>query len=204
MTRLRAPGPAKLSIAVKRKCKVCKAEFHASESFRQWCSFDCGVILAERRLAKRKAALAKADRRVDRERKEKLKTRSDYVRDAQIACNAVARERDQQKGYPCISSGKPLDWTGNAVDAGHFRSRGSAPNLRFNLWNINAQSKQENRYNAGNAIDYRINLIARIGLAKVEALEADNEPRKHDIAWLKRFTALMRLKLKRMKKRRGE
>ena len=204
MTRLRAPGPAKLLITVKRKCRVCKAEFVASESFRQWCSFDCGVILAERRLAKRKDAQAKIERKTDRERKEKLKPRSDYVRVAQIAANEYVRTRDRLRGYPCISSGKPLDWTGNNVDAGHYRSRGSAPHLRFDLRNIHAQSKQENRYGSGNAVDYRLGLIARRGLAVVEALESDNEPRKHAIAWLVRFTAIMRRKTRRLKKRRGE
>jgi hypothetical protein len=183
------------------KCRICGDAYVKRSMTHVACSIRCAHELARLKRQKAEAHQAKLERQDDKVRKEKLKTRSDYIRDAQIACNSVVRERDRQAGHPCISSGKPLDWTGNATDAGHYRSRGSAPHLRFNLWNIRTQSKQENRYNAGNAIDYRINLIARIGLAKVEALEADNEPRKHDIAWLKRFTALMRKKLRRMKAR---
>jgi hypothetical protein len=35
-----------------------------------------------------------------------------------------------------------------------------------------------NRHGAGRAVDYRIGLIARIGLARVEALEAANQVHK--------------------------
>jgi hypothetical protein len=64
------------------------------------------------------------------------------------------------------------------VDAGHYRSTGAADHLRFNEDNCHAQSVYENRDRAGNAVAYRIGLIARIGLERVEALEADNTPVK--------------------------
>ena len=130
----------------------------------------------------------------------KLKTRSDWIKEAQIAFNAFIRLRDQLAGYDCISSGKPLDWSGNNVDAGHYRSRGSAPHLRFNEDNCHAQSKQDNRYGSGNAVDYRIGLIARIGLARVEALEADNTPRKLTIEELKAIKAEYKQKLKELQR----
>ncbi|MNL72197.1 Bacteriophage Lambda NinG protein [compost metagenome] len=63
---------------------------------------------------------------------------------------------------------------GGAYDAGHYRSRGSASHLRFDEANCHAQRKHCNRYGAGRAVDYRIGLIARIGLPEVERLEADN------------------------------
>lgn len=71
-----------------------------------------------------------------------------------------------------------MDWTGNAVDAGHYRSTGAASHLRFHEDNCHAQSKHDNQHLAGNAVDYRIGLIKRIGLVRVQALEADNTPHK--------------------------
>src|SRR5690606_30912224 len=109
--------------------------------------------------------------------REKMKTRSQWMKEAQIAFNAFIRERDRQAGHNCISSNRPLDWSGNQVDAGHYRSTGSAPHLRFDPRNCHAQSKFDNQYRAGNAVDYRIGLIARIGLEAVEALETDNTVR---------------------------
>ena len=117
-----------------------------------------------------------------------------------MAFNAYIRARDQAAGHDCISSGRPLDWSGNAVDAGHYRSTGAAPHLRFNEDNCHAQSKRENQYLAGNAIDYRIGLIDRIGLARVEALEADNEIRKWNREELIAIRDEYRAKAKQLKK----
>lgn len=133
---------------------------------------------AERKAAKAIKTAAKEDRAETKRRKEKLKTRSDYLKEAQRAFNQFIRERDRASGYPCISSGRPLDWSGNKTDAGHWRSTGAAPNLRFNEDNCHAQSKHDNQFLAGNAVEYRVRLIERIGLERVEALESDNAPRK--------------------------
>jgi hypothetical protein len=100
------------------------------------------------------------------------------IKEAQQAFNTAIRERDRAAGFPCISSGRPLDWSGNAVDAGHWRSTGSAPHLRFNPDNCHAQSKHDNLYLSGNVQAYRVGLIARIGLERVEALENNNEVHK--------------------------
>lgn len=61
---------------------------------------------------------------------------------------------------------------------GHYRSTGSASHLRFNEDNVHRQLVYCNRYGAGRAVDYRLGLINRIGLQRVEALEADNQPHK--------------------------
>jgi hypothetical protein len=143
---------------------------------------------------------AKVERKADRVRKDALKSKGDHIADAQVAFNAFIRLRDQLAGYHCISSGLPLDWSGNNVDAGHYRSRGSAPHLRFNEDNVHAQSKQENRYKSGNAVDYRIGLIARIGLERVEALEADQEPRRYTMGELIAIKTLYRAKLRALTK----
>jgi hypothetical protein len=165
------------------------------------CGVSCAKIAGQAKTAKQKADAAKAERTGDRAKKEALKTRSDHLKDAQRAFNSYIRRRDQLAGHTCISSGRPLDWTGNAVDAGHYRSTGSAPHLRFHEDNCHAQSKHDNQYKAGNAVDYRIGLIKRIGLERVEALEADQTSRKYTIQELIEIKALYRRKLRDLNER---
>jgi hypothetical protein len=142
-------------------------------------------------------------RKLRKERQEglqKLKTRSDWIKEVQRNFNAYIRARDKAAGHSCVSSGRALDWSGNAVDAGHYRSVGSAPHLRFHEDNCHAQSKHDNQFKSGNAVDYRIRLIQRIGLERVEALEADNTPRHWTIADLVVLRDTYRAKLRELQK----
>jgi len=176
------PKPAKGPKPKKCAVKTCRTPFVPGRPFIRWCSDDCGAALAVEKLAKQKAKEQRQERAQDKTKREGMKTYPQLIREAQKAFNQVVRLRDQIAGWPCISSGKPLDWSGNATDCGHYRSVGSAPHLRFNFDNAHAQAKHDNRFLSGNAVDYRIGLIARIGLERVEALEANNTPRKwtHD------------------------
>lgn len=185
-----------------KKCRVaaCRASFVPKESFQTWCSPDCAVVIARGKQEKKRKELASIERREIKVRKEKLKSRSDFMRDAQQAFNEFIRWRDRVAGHVCISSGRPLDWDGNAVDAGHYRSVGAAPHLRFDERNCHAQSKQDNRYLSGNATDYRIGLIKRIGRDEVELLEADQTIRKYTIEDLKAITAEYRAKTRELKR----
>lgn len=186
---------------VKQKtCKACGDKFTPSfNSTQVVCSIKCAQAHAPANHEKARKAIAQRERREIKVRKEKLKSRGDYLREAQQAFNAFIRMRDQLAGHVCISSGRPLDWNGNAVDAGHYRSVGAAPHLRFDERNVHAQSKQDNRYLSGNATDYRIGLIRRIGLAEVEDLERDQSVRKYTIDDLKEIAAQYRAKLKALK-----
>ena len=191
-----------------KKCKECGTKFQPRGSFDKVCeSLDCKLAFGLKVAAKSKAKRERAeriqqqvDRKIIRMKKDDLKTRREWMVDAQRAFNAFIRLRDQLKGYACISSGRPLDWSGNGVDAGHYRSVGSAPHLRFNEDNCHAQSKKDNHYGAGCAVDYRIGLIARIGIKRVEALESDQRPRKWSIEELKQITATYKQKLRDLKK----
>ena len=184
-----------------KKCKnpACGASFPPRRLGQAVCSPACGLAIAPVNRDKARKAIDQRERREIQVRKEKLKSRGDYLREAQQAFNAFIRMRDQLAGHVCISSGRPLDWNGNAVDAGHYRSVGAAPHLRFDERNVHAQSKQDNRYLSGNATDYRIGLIRRIGLAEVEALERDQSVRKYTIDDLKEIAARYRAKLKDLK-----
>lgn len=181
-----------------RRCKApgCANTFTPGQSFQTWCSPDHGAVIAQAKLAKAKRAAATVERREDKVRREKVKTRGDWMKDAQTAFNAYVRARDAAQ--PCICCGKPLavEAVGGGFDCGHYRSVGSAPHLRFDERNAHGQTKQCNRWGAGRAVDYRLGLIARIGMEAVEALEADQTPRKYTVEQLqaikKHYAALAR------------
>lgn len=185
-----------------KTCKnpACRDSFVPQRLGQAVCSPKCALATVEVQKAKEKKSLAQAGRRDIKVRKEALKTRGDHIREAQQALNEYIRTRDQAAGHLCISSGKPLDWSGNAVDAGHYRSVGSAPHLRFDERNCHAQSKQDNRFLSGNAVDYRIGLIARIGQEAVDALESDQSVRKYTVEEIKAIKAEYRAKTKELKK----
>jgi hypothetical protein len=151
------------------------------------------------RLAKK--AADKVERATTRARKAAIKTIPELKKEAQREFNAFIRERDRLAGFACVSSGRALDWSGNGVDAGHYRSVGSAPHLRFDERNCHAQSKHDNQWKSGNAVDYRIGLIARIGLEAVEDLEADNRIHKWTREELIAIRATYRAKLKELKEK---
>ncbi|NMZ09384.1 ninG protein [Pseudomonas proteolytica] len=185
-----------------KTCKnpACRASFVPQRLGQAVCSPKCALAAVEVQKAKEKKSLAQAGRRDIKVRKEALKSRGDHMREAQQAFNEYIRTRDQAAGHLCISSGKPLDWSGNAVDAGHYRSVGSAPHLRFDERNCHAQSKQDNRFLSGNAVDYRIGLIARIGQEAVDALESDQSVRKYTVDEIKAIKATYRAKTRELKR----
>jgi hypothetical protein len=130
---------------------------------------------------------------------DKQKTRSQWLSEAQSAFNRYVRWRDRDD--PCISCGKYVEnkYGGN-WDAGHFRSRGSAPHLRFHLWNCHKQCARCNRFLSGNTAEYRIALIQKIGSTKVLALEGLQNTVKHDIVYLKRIKSIFTRLLKQRSK----
>lgn len=185
-----------------KTCKnpECRASFVPQRLGQAVCSPKCGLAIKDVNQAKARKSLAQVGRAEIKVRKEALKSRGDHMREAQQAFNEYIRTRDQAAGHLCISSGKPLDWSGNAVDAGHYRSVGSAPHLRFDERNCHAQSKQDNRFLSGNAVDYRIGLIARIGQEAVDALEADQSVRKYSVEQIKGIKTYYRAKTRELKK----
>lgn len=156
---------------------------------------------ALREEAKKARAAAKVERAADRRRKEEGRKLYYYIHAADKAFCAYIRARDRAAGFTCISSGRPLNWNvPNQVDAGHYRSKGAASHLRYNEDNCHAQSKHDNRFKAGNAVDYRIRLIDRIGLERVEALECNNELHEWEPEELIAIKKMYMAKLKEMQK----
>jgi len=186
----------------KHKCAVrtCRAEFVRPAPFVTWCSPECGTVLAMAKLEKQKAATARAERKDRQQKLAKFKRKADHVADCQKAFNAWVRFRDRDE--PCICCGRwpaNASLTGGEWDAGHYLSRGSHPHLRFDVRNVFKQMKGCNRPGGTTAASFRAGVVDRIGLAAVEALEADNEPRHYTVEQLIAMTAHYKQKLKELK-----
>jgi hypothetical protein len=184
-----------------RRCAYCKkkvpTETAKINGLKAFCSTDHAIAWLE--TEKGKDTLKKARNKKTKEARERLLTRSDHIKLAQAAVNAFVRFRDRNK--PCVSCGAmPEQKYGGSVDAGHYLSRGSRPNLRFNTFNIAAQCVKCNRWRSGEAASFRVELIRRIGLDRVERLESDHKERKFDIEYLKRLTKIFRKRLRIYKK----
>ncbi|GAB3416730.1 recombination protein NinG [Massilia agilis] len=180
--------------------KSCRAEFEPRSISHKACGSVCAELLAvaQRQRAERKQE--QEDRAATKKALEKFKRKPTWLLEAQKVFNAYRREVCRIAGHRCISCGLPLDWSGNQVDAGHYRSVGSAAHLRFVEQNVWAQCKHCNKHLAGNHVSYRIGLIARIGQAAVEALEADQTERKYSIPELREIITTYRRKLKELQK----
>jgi len=179
-----------------RECSNCGKLFQPLRAMQSVCSPRCAAWLVKAKNAQGKREL--------RERKAALKSVPQLIKLAQAAFNAYIRERDRQAGHSCISCGRPLNWgedgiRAHQVDAGHYRSTGSAPHLRFEKANCHAQCVSCNRHGSGRAVDYRIGLIKRIGIAEVERLEEDNSVRKWQRDELVAIRETYRVKLRELR-----
>ena len=160
-----------------KKCGHCRGEFTPSNGLQRACGVACAVAIAQ-------TARAKKERKEIREAKQKAKTRSQWMKEAQAEFNRWVRSRDADK--PCISCGRG---SYGQAHAGHFFSVGARPGLRFNTANVHLQCALCNVHLHGNLINYRIGLIARIGLEAVEALECDQSVKKYSIEDLRQIKA---------------
>lgn len=157
------------------------------------CEYELAMSIVKKRQEK-------AQRREVRARRRELETIPELIKAAQREFNKWIRTRDSDR--PCISCGSPppdLSKLHAGRDAGHYRSVGSASHLRFHVDNCHAQCVHCNQFKSGCAVDYRIRLIERIGLGRVEALEADNTPHKWTREELRAIRDECRAKLKALK-----
>lgn len=208
--KLAEPGKRKQAF----KCSFCREPMERAWNPRHGtCSLDCTAKQGEEALAKAKRReekalrIAKADERSsDRARREALKRRRDWLAEAQDEFNRYVRLRDVRAGHGCVSCTKKHDGTskiGGAFDCGHYRSRGSAPHLRFHLHNVALQCKRCNdpKKGGGMPIEFERGLRARLGGAKVDAIKTDQTLRKFPIDYLRRLKAVFAKKARREEKR---
>ena len=177
-----------MTVSRPKECKQCGTRFYPLRPMQAVCSPICASRLVK--------SAKKQERENVKVRKEAIKTIPDLIKETQKEFNAYIRQRDHLQ--PCVCCGKPLtlEAVGGGYDCGHYRSTGSASHLRFNEDNAHGQRKVCNRYGAGRAVDYRIGLIARIGIDRVESLEANNAVHKWTREELMEIKATYKRKLK--------
>jgi Bacteriophage Lambda NinG protein len=178
-----------------KPCKQCGAEFTPARPLQAVCGLQCAVA-SSREKAVVEAARVEAKR--IKERKVELKPRSKWLQEAQAAVNQYIRVRDH--GQVCISCQRHHN---GQYHAGHYRSVGAMPSLRFNTSNIYRQCSACNNHLSGNLIAYRVNLIAKIGPERVAWLEADHPIRSFDIVYLRRVKRIFTRRTKHLVRLRG-
>lgn len=183
-----------------RRCKFCKstelppaAKCTDIIQKKGYCSVKC---LADHQADKRIKAREKKERKKLAEAKERVKTRSQWQREAQTAFNAYIRERD--KDLPCVSCGRHHE---GQYHAGHYRTTAAAPQLRFDERNVWKQCAPCNNHLSGNIANYRPELIKRIGQSQVDEIENNAEIKRWTIEELKQIKDEYKAKLKELKQR---
>lgn len=158
-----------------KKCKNCKEPFTPiKSSLEKYCTkSECVKVwvdsVKQKQWAKRKSEL-KAD----------LMTLSDWLKIAQQHFNTFIRNRD--KDQLCISCQKPP----LKKNAGHFYNANNHYNVRFDERNVHLQCEHCNTFLSGSLINYRENLIKKIGIKEFEQLSLiANETRKFTIEEVK-------------------
>jgi hypothetical protein len=179
--------------------KGCKVKFEQFNSLHCSCSPKCAISIVREKNEKKDKEI----RQGARKQLESLLPASHWTKKAQAAMNTYIRARDY--GQPCICCGSEMNWhkMGGAVDASHLRGTGAAPHLRFNCYNIHAGCVKCNRFLSGNITAYRVRLVEKIGVERVERLENDNGVRKFSIDYLKRLAKIFNRRARLTKKRRG-
>lgn len=181
-----------------KKCRnaECEAKFVPQRLGQAVCSPKCGLAIKDVNQEKARKSLAEIGRKELRAAKERIKPKGEYMREAQAAFNAWVRERDAN--LPCISCGRHHQ---GKYDAGHYRTVGSNPALRFDPLNCHKQCVPCNQHKSGDIVNYRIELVKRIGAEKVAWIEGPHEPQRYTIEQLKALKAEYRAKTKELKGR---
>lgn len=166
-----------------KKCRACGGPFKPINSLDKFCTRPCAQSMAKP-VAPRTQIKAKAQGRDTSKstglRKKSGVTKGDVTQRTQAVVNAYIRVRDSGRG--CISCGR----VGLPLEAGHYKTVGAFPELRFNYDNIHGQCADCNRHKPVSPVQFRVGMVERIGEARTLALENGTQgPCHHTIDDLK-------------------
>lgn len=167
------------------RCKNCKEKFEPIRFNQKYCLKDeCIRVFVEE-------AKSKAWKKTKKKMQEDLETIQDLVKATQIVFNKYIRLRD--KDELCIScKQKP-----KKSNAGHYYNANNHWNVRFNEDNVHLQCEHCNTFLSANLINYRENLLKKIGEDKFQLLEAEaNKTRKFTKEELKEIIETYKKKIK--------
>ena len=171
-----------------KKCRVCENRFQLFRSTQKVCSPNCALELARLNAAKK-------EKKVNREAKRKLRDedRSFQIKKTQQVFNRFIRLRDRDN--PCISCRRHHP---GQYHAGHYRTIGANPELRFDERNCFKQCSACNNHLSGNLVNYRISLVNNFDSSLIEYLEGPHSPKRYTIDQLKELQELYKSKVKEL------
>ena len=182
-------------MATKEKtCQICKVKFTPLNPMQKVCGFNCALQYANNKKIALERTQSLQDRKTIRLLRDGIKTKSELAREAQTVFNQFIRLRDEK--LPCISCGR---FHQGQYHAGHYRTVGSHPELRFEELNVHKQCSVCNNHKSGNIVEYRIHLLAKIGASNLEWLEGHHDLKKYTIEDYKEIKSIYRAKLKELK-----
>lgn len=188
-----------------KKCKICKNSFEPFNSLQKVCTPICALELGRQEENRRKLKAQKAEEKKWREKKKKLnETVPILTKKAQTEFNKYIRLRDKDK--PCVSCGRyehdiKHNNRGGAWDCGHYRSVGSAPELRFEELNAHKQCKKCNQFLSGNHVEYRFGIARRLSPDQLKWLEGPHKPKRYRVDEIKEIIAKFKKKIKELNER---
>ena len=184
-------------MAKSKACKFCKERVLVEEGVTVKMSFFCSIGCAakhgiklvneskarqiERKKLNPKAKpcqskAAKAERARMRQRRKEVKKPSEWYDKLQILVNQYVLHV-LEAGAPCRTCGTRSQSI--KYDAGHFRSRGSCPELRFELTNIHKQcSVKCNVHKSGARAEYNEFILSHYGQKHYDWLIGKHKPLK--------------------------
>jgi len=175
-------------------CRVCKTQFAPMQPMARVCSPFCALTFARSVRAKAEKVAQVKDRRETKQKLDKLKSRSQWAKEAQASFNAFIRARDADQ--PCISCGRHH---GGQYHAGHYLSVGARPELRFVESNVHKQCQPCNTHLSGNAVLYRQALQDKLGAEVLAYLEGPHKPKKYTVDELTAIKAHYAAETKKLK-----
>lgn len=183
-----------------RQCRFCKSrqrvETMTAINGAYYCDMDHAVIYAQEKGRKMR------ERQLRRKRKERNdESLPHQLKLTQLTVNKLVRLLDQ--GKPCISCGEYRE-----LEAGHYRSVGSMPSLRFDTRNIHGQCRP---CNGGGTRSHKrgknpalvrdmfeAGLRERLGDDCVDWLNGPHEPKHWSIAGLKQLRKTIAEEIRRL------
>ena len=186
---------ARLDVEALRRCPQCKTKFAPVKETQKVCTPECAEQFATATREKAERIEAKRISVQTKERKEAIKPRAQWLKEAQTAFNAYIRARDHE--LPCVSCGRHHQ---GQYHAGHYLSTGARPELRFDELNCHKQCAPCNSHLHGNLLLYRAELINRIGITGVVKLEGPHDAKKYNIPQLREIRDEYRAKVREMMK----
>lgn len=180
------------------KCKNCKEKHTPFNSLDNWCkNIDCQTAKAMHLLGQKKKSDKKIRDKEKRDYKENDKSITQVANDTQKPFNEYIRLRDE--GLVCISCQKPP----KKKNAGHYHNANNHWSVRYNEDNVHLQCEYCNNSLSANLINYRIHLIVKIGIKRLNYIDSiANDTMNYSREELYEIREVYRKKLKALKEAR--